>query len=111
MNPYDPSAILRDLPETERSFFVAQYRKLWLGALDPEGFEEVWRFLTTWRLHADRYGPPPGEILLPPALSERALGARLRRRRLGGHHRARLRARVARDRRAAAWISSPPPEG
>ena len=57
-DPLDPVRILADLPEEERSFFVAQYRELAEAARDPAGWEALHRYLRRIRFHADEASKP-----------------------------------------------------
>jgi hypothetical protein len=57
-DPLDPVRILADLPEEERSFFVAQYRELAEAARDPAGWEALHRYLRRMRFHADEASKP-----------------------------------------------------
>ncbi|GAB3681802.1 hypothetical protein GCM10027589_51760 [Actinocorallia lasiicapitis] len=105
MTASDPAALLRELPESQHAFFVAQYRALWVDAINPDRFQDVQRFLDFWRLHLNRSGDPgfAREIadhlrraretpMIPLAERERL--------RVGASHRADLRRRARRDR----WI-------
>jgi uncharacterized protein DUF6247 len=48
-DPLDPEQILRDLPETDREAFLAQYREALEGARDPAGWKNLRRILRLWR--------------------------------------------------------------
>lgn len=51
-DPSDPEAILRDLPERERTEFLRQYHEAVEAARDPAGYRRLRRLLHTWRLVA-----------------------------------------------------------
>ncbi len=49
-DPEDPRVILRDLPERERTRFLASYREAAAAAIDPVGYGELRRTLHFWSL-------------------------------------------------------------
>ena len=58
LDPHDPQAILADLAEDEREFFLSQYEERARAALDPAGYGELHRMLRLWRFHADAAREP-----------------------------------------------------
>lgn len=57
-NPLDPERIVADLPEQDREFFLAEYRKEAAKAVDPVGWKELNRFLRLWRFHVESLADP-----------------------------------------------------
>jgi hypothetical protein len=49
-DPEDPQVILRDLPEREHARFLAHYREIAEGALDPGGYRRLREMLHFWSL-------------------------------------------------------------
>lgn len=57
-DPLDPERIAADLPESERGFFLSEYRGEAEKAVDPAGWKGLARFLRLWRFHADSTADP-----------------------------------------------------
>ena len=57
-DPLDPERILAELPESERDFFLGQYREAVEQARDPAGWKQLRRVLRLWRYHAEAMRDP-----------------------------------------------------
>ncbi|WP_141579748.1 DUF6247 family protein [Actinomadura sp. WMMA1423] len=59
----DPQVLLRRLPEEERAYFLAQYRKLASAAVESgTGYAALQRFLGVWSIRARARRPSGDEV-------------------------------------------------